>query len=1358
MLPMIGSQASAADGSKLVFAWQAATVYQEVSAPNNWASSSTLTATVSAAEVQDWKVSSDQLTLAINLYGSGGGGICSHSTALTELTDGGVFNDYTLTVSSSGACSAAFSAAVASIRLSIIGKDGEFWAGNYGTQVESASLKLDGVELLSNTEFNSVTSNAATGWTSSLGWQACSGGAGALPCVGLSAVQINSGVTTTTTPPTTLPPTTTTPPTTTIPPVAFDGSACATSTTYSNFAYGGSGTLASSSPDTFRLTQATGNQFGAIWNKARFDISDDFCVKAEVYLGDNDGGADGLALVMQPNSVAAGSTGGGLGYAGITPSFALEFDTWQNSDPASDHVGLMYNGNTSHYAGSQWPSGADGSQSGVYTPVEVPNIEDGNWRYFKLFWQASTEKMSVLFDRNADGDLSDAGELLYDEVSIDLGSIFTSGNAYWGFTAATGGANNLQQVRNITYEALSRTNSAPTMPTAPVSTTIQSTLTGTIPFVLADESTTSGQWSFSFSSSDTTVLPTNAISAAMSSATEGNISITPPYGNGGSSTVTMNVTDADGSTISASFLVTVTAAPVALTVSSLADTGASGTLRWAITQANATSGGMYDAIVFATNGTITLTSSLPQITQSVTITGNGKTNTIIDGNYLHRPFNVASGRTLTVSNMTLKQGPSANGGLIYNGAGTVNATNLRFTAMNGGSAVWNNNGTSVATYTDCTWDALSTGIGGDYGSTPSLTVGYTSWDAVNPTNGTLIAPDTVFSNRTYVIRGTFTGNTYGINQQRFTKVQDSTFTNNTYAASINGLNRSQILDSTFTGSTTAIYHSSWIPVGWNMGTNNRLIDGNTFTNNTIAIDLSDGYNNGQRYQGWATVSDNSWDDNGTWVRYSVWNSTSNTNTTGTLTPGQETTLFAQSGNSVPTTTTTTTVPPTTTVAPPQTTTSPATTTSEPSTTQAPETTESPQTTIPEETDSTTSTVLDPEEEDAETTSTVPDVTGPELPEEESTEPEEETTSTSTPPQEEEQPESTDTTEEDQQENPQENNTDTETVFDDPEAVAQLIEETPEDEVAAVVVELISEVAEEEVASAIAEVADDLSGEQLSEVLEAVFEDVSEEAIVEIVATVLDEIAPNDGEQLTEEDKEKIVAVVEAVISSGLNESVAETLASNAAVLESVSESQAEQVFETIEASNLTEEVAEAIVDAVQDAPEAIREVFEDAVSLFEGAFDNYVMTGQTINVGQRRTVVAVNLITTSVTAAIAAGGAIPGPSGGGSPSGSSPSGSANDAARKEEEEESEMNGELAGDELDWVKKISIYKTVNGVRKMDWKAFFKKFGFGMMNMGWTLSGAVVVYLTLSGSIQKIAGALSVLAFGAAMYLHMKDPEE
>jgi hypothetical protein len=67
------SPVKAADGNKLVFAYQEAVVYQEVNVPNDWASASSLTATVSAAEAQDWKASSDTLAVAINLYGQGGG-------------------------------------------------------------------------------------------------------------------------------------------------------------------------------------------------------------------------------------------------------------------------------------------------------------------------------------------------------------------------------------------------------------------------------------------------------------------------------------------------------------------------------------------------------------------------------------------------------------------------------------------------------------------------------------------------------------------------------------------------------------------------------------------------------------------------------------------------------------------------------------------------------------------------------------------------------------------------------------------------------------------------------------------------------------------------------------------------------------------------------------------------------------------------------------------------------------------------------------------------------------------------------------------------------------------------------------
>ena len=211
--------------------------------------------------------------------------------------------------------------------------------------------------------------------------------------------------------------------------------------------------MASSSPDTFLLTDDLGGQNGAIWHKAPFYISEDFCLKAQIYLGATDG-ADGLAFVMQPSYSALGVAGGGLGYQGLTPSFALEFDTYQNSldsDLANNHVGLMKNGSVNHGA-SQW---------GV-SPVDIGNIEDNKWRYFKMFWDSGTKKLSVLLDLNADGDFSDSGETVFNDVSVDLGSVFTSGNAYWGFTAATGAATNLQQVRNITYDDLTGAASAPT--------------------------------------------------------------------------------------------------------------------------------------------------------------------------------------------------------------------------------------------------------------------------------------------------------------------------------------------------------------------------------------------------------------------------------------------------------------------------------------------------------------------------------------------------------------------------------------------------------------------------------------------------------------------------------------------------------------------------------------------------------------------------------------------------------------------------------------------------------------------------------------------------------------------------------
>lgn len=84
------------------------------------------------------------------------------------------------------------------------------------------------------------------------------------------------------------------------------------------------------------------------------------------------------------------------------------------------------------------------------------------------------------------------------------------------------------------------------------------------------------------------------------------------------------------------------AAPfVTYTVNSLADTntgsGTSGTLRYCITQANAS--GVVDTINFSVTGTITLASQLPAISHpDLTINGPGANQLTVSGNNAVRVF------------------------------------------------------------------------------------------------------------------------------------------------------------------------------------------------------------------------------------------------------------------------------------------------------------------------------------------------------------------------------------------------------------------------------------------------------------------------------------------------------------------------------------------------------------------------------------------------------------------------------------------------------------------------------------------------------------------------------------------------
>jgi len=182
--------------------------------------------------------------------------------------------------------------------------------------------------------------------------------------------------------------------------------------------------------NVYTLTPNSWGQNGSAWNKNKVYLDRDFDYSTKVYLGSDDSGADGIAFVLQDQSLNAGSAGGGLGYQGITPSFAVEFDTYFNGgEPFQDHIAIIANGQ------------ASGAHNTYSTPYEV-QMEDGQWHTARFVWKATSKNFQVWYD----------GVKRHD-ITIDLkANIFKNKDyVYWGFTGATGGAKNLQQVEFQSY-------------------------------------------------------------------------------------------------------------------------------------------------------------------------------------------------------------------------------------------------------------------------------------------------------------------------------------------------------------------------------------------------------------------------------------------------------------------------------------------------------------------------------------------------------------------------------------------------------------------------------------------------------------------------------------------------------------------------------------------------------------------------------------------------------------------------------------------------------------------------------------------------------------------------------------------
>jgi gliding motility-associated-like protein len=200
----------------------------------------------------------------------------------------------------------------------------------------------------------------------------------------------------------------------------------------------------------YMITPSQNNVYGAIWSNTRIDLSQPQSFEFEIYLGNKDGnGGEGIAFLFQadPRGVnATGSSGGSLGFGSapggnrnnvITPSVAIELDTWNNVDvPADidvDHTTVVYNGEIS---------------SPEFAPVSISpsgaNLENNRCHTYSIEWNPATQELKLYFD----------GNLRFTHRDNIINKVFNGNTSvYYGFTGATGGGRNEQSVRIVDVDS-----------------------------------------------------------------------------------------------------------------------------------------------------------------------------------------------------------------------------------------------------------------------------------------------------------------------------------------------------------------------------------------------------------------------------------------------------------------------------------------------------------------------------------------------------------------------------------------------------------------------------------------------------------------------------------------------------------------------------------------------------------------------------------------------------------------------------------------------------------------------------------------------------------------------------------------
>jgi glucose/arabinose dehydrogenase len=195
---------------------------------------------------------------------------------------------------------------------------------------------------------------------------------------------------------------------------------------------------ASKAGTSLQLTPAVGDQAGSAFYATPFAIDGNTSFNTQFQFqltgGEGTAGADGFTFVIQNSPSGAnalGGRGGSVGYANIIQSVAVEFDTYQNgtNDPNDNHISILQ----------------DGNLTALKNAVTSVDLNGGGVVNAWIDYDGATNRLDVYLSTTT----TKPGTAVISEI-VDLAAVVGS-QAYFGFTAGTGGFKNAQAIQSWNF-------------------------------------------------------------------------------------------------------------------------------------------------------------------------------------------------------------------------------------------------------------------------------------------------------------------------------------------------------------------------------------------------------------------------------------------------------------------------------------------------------------------------------------------------------------------------------------------------------------------------------------------------------------------------------------------------------------------------------------------------------------------------------------------------------------------------------------------------------------------------------------------------------------------------------------------